>query len=125
MLWTSPRRLPTEEEVRRANRLVYNRATVQSYNRNKSIFNERQLLRIGSLLRELREATGGERFLDVGCGTGNLLLTAQEIFPHHAPAPVSLADKDRKKKLIKAQLICPPAEVSPEKYLLSLMSWVG
>ena len=69
-------------QVREANRAVYNSKTIEDYDQNQSIFNPRQRQRIRGILEGLRDRTGGDRFLDVGCGTGNLIRIAGEVFPH-------------------------------------------
>ncbi len=70
----------TDDLVRQANRDVYNAKSVDGYNQNESIFSAAQRQRIGSILQHIADTTQGERFLDVGCGTGNLLLLARGIF---------------------------------------------
>lgn len=72
----------TGEAIARANRAVYNAKSVADYDSNASIFNREQEARVRNVLRMLRNATRGERFLDVGCGTGNLLRLARHAFPH-------------------------------------------
>ena len=71
----------TEKDVARANREVYNRLSLEKYNRCPSIFNELQKRRIEGILDHLKRSTGGERFLDIGCGTGHLIQLAQSVFP--------------------------------------------
>lgn len=72
---------PTEEAVRKANRRVYNRKTCAEYDQNESIFCATQQKRIQRILLSVKDRTQGERFLDVGCGTGNVLKLARSIFP--------------------------------------------
>ncbi len=81
MLLKRKQRLPTEEEVREANRILYNAQEIAVYEENDSLFNERQTVRLRNLIEEIREECAGESFLDVGCGTGNLLRIAQQVFP--------------------------------------------
>lgn len=71
---------PTEEAVREANRRVYNGKTCREYDQNESIFGRAQQERILRILRQIRDRTRGERFLDVGCGTGNVLKLARQVF---------------------------------------------
>src|ERR1041385_7965770 len=70
----------TAQEVKRANLAVYNRKTVESYEENRSIFNPRRQEAIRGVLRELHSRTGGEDLLDLGCGSGNLLRLARQVF---------------------------------------------
>ena len=70
-----------EAAVARANREVYNAKTPEEYDSNESIFNPRQRAHIRAVLEEVRQRCAGGVFLDVGCGTGNLLLIAREVFP--------------------------------------------
>ena len=72
--------LPSNEEVRRANRTVYNRKTVAEYDQNESIFSLERQREICATLQELRSRSGGTRFLDLGCGTGNLMRLAASEF---------------------------------------------
>jgi ubiquinone/menaquinone biosynthesis C-methylase UbiE len=73
--------LPSEEQVRAANRRVYNAKSYDHYNNNKSIFNAVQVKRVLAILHDIRRRTGGQRFLDIGCGTGHLLSLARRVFP--------------------------------------------
>jgi len=67
--------------VEKANRFVFNRLALEEYNSNRSIFNETQRRRVKKILLDLKNRTDGGSFLDVGCGTGNLLLLAKGIYP--------------------------------------------
>ncbi len=71
-----------EKDVVRANRVIYNRKRPEDYGRVASIFNDVQRNKVRRILRHIRRTTGGERFLDVGCGTGHLIGLALPIFPH-------------------------------------------
>lgn len=71
----------TQEQVEKANRRTYNEKDLEKYRRNESIFNRQQEKRLTDILAMLRDETGGHSFLDVGCGTGNLLDLARRIFP--------------------------------------------
>ncbi len=75
------RRPVTAREVKEANLAVYNRTRAGDYDRNASIFHPRRQAAIETILRGLKERTGGSRLLDLGCGTGNLLRAAKGIFP--------------------------------------------
>ena len=72
----------TEQRVKVANRLVYNRKTVDEYDSNESIFNTIQERRLLEILEEVRDRAPSDEFLDVGCGTGNLLRLADRVFDH-------------------------------------------
>jgi ubiquinone/menaquinone biosynthesis C-methylase UbiE len=71
----------TGREVKRANLSVYNRKSLESYEENRSIFNARRQGTIAGILLDLRGRSGGGSLLDIGCGTGNLVRLAREIFP--------------------------------------------
>ncbi len=68
------------EQVKRANREVYNAKTVEGYNQNESIFNEKRRLDCETKLSECAALAGNDMYLDVGAGTGNLLRIALPIF---------------------------------------------
>ncbi len=68
------------EEIKRANRLVYDGMSPDEYNRNESIFNERRRAACSGILAAAAARSGGEAYLDVGTGTGNLLRISQKYF---------------------------------------------
>ena len=68
------------ERVKRANREIYNAKTVEGYNRNESIFNEKRRADCQAKLVDCAERAGNGMFLDVGTGTGNLLGIAVDLF---------------------------------------------
>jgi ubiquinone/menaquinone biosynthesis C-methylase UbiE len=76
-----PREAVSSRDVKRANLTVYNRKTLADYDENRSIFHPRRQAAVSRVLRDLRERTSGESFLDIGCGTGNLLCLAKGQFP--------------------------------------------
>ena len=80
MLERSKARAITERDVSEANRRVYNEKCVESYDANPSLFGEEQTRRLHRILTEIRATCGGSHFLDVGCGTGNVLRVAQAHF---------------------------------------------
>lgn len=98
----------SETAVKNANRQVYNQISIEEYDRNPSIFDRTRQAKIketlcllsqqnsrsrlglsaeqaGSNIRQLDfEGDSGDRrtyFLDVGCGTGNVLKLAMTYFP--------------------------------------------
>jgi len=68
------------EEIKRANRVVYNSVTPEQYNRNESIFNPERLKACRKILSAAADASGTECYLDIATGTGNLLRISQSIF---------------------------------------------
>ena len=76
----APTAPPSEGEVLHANRVVYNRKTLAEYDQNESIFTPERQAEIERVLSELAERAPGGRFVDVGCGTGNLLRLALPYF---------------------------------------------
>ena len=72
--------LPSEADVLRANRIIYNRKTVAEYDQNESIFTSDRQAEINAVLAQLAARAPGPRFVDVGCGTGNLLRLARAHF---------------------------------------------
>ncbi len=77
---TSAPEVPSEADVLRANRIIYNRKTLAEYDQNESIFTPERQAQIDSVLASLAEIAPGPRFVDVGCGTGNLLRLARAHF---------------------------------------------
>ena len=107
-------RQPTEKDVIRANRRVYNSRSIEWYNADSSIFNPNQQQEIRAILEDIKQRTRGERFLDVGCGTGNLLKIARDIFPEILGVDVAehlLAEVARREGL--GQLISAEADHLP------------
>ncbi len=68
------------DDVKKANRQVYNNAAPDVYNRNESIFNRHRRLSISAIVSECARQSGNDACLDVGTGTGNLLEFLQEHF---------------------------------------------
>ncbi len=73
-------RKPTADEIKRANRAVYNRMNVENYNRNESIFNPSREAECRRILSEASVRSGRESFLDLATGTGNMLRIAGDYF---------------------------------------------
>jgi ubiquinone/menaquinone biosynthesis C-methylase UbiE len=69
-----------EKKIKNANRQIYNNKSVEKYNENESIFNEKRQKRLNSILKNAARDAGKENFLDVGTGTGHLLTFAKEYF---------------------------------------------
>jgi ubiquinone/menaquinone biosynthesis C-methylase UbiE len=68
------------QEIKKANRDVYNEMSPEDYNKNESIFNEKRKTACGKILENIAAASGKERFADIGCGSGNLLRIAVDHF---------------------------------------------
>lgn len=71
-LWIEVAMEELSERIKRANREVYNSLSLEEYDRNESIFNERRRVAVAGTLAEAARLTGGGRILDVGTGTGNI-----------------------------------------------------
>lgn len=69
----------TAKAVRQANQKVYNRKTVEAYESNPSIFEHSRQQAIRNILSKLL-TPGSQLFLDIGCGTGNILRIARDYF---------------------------------------------
>ncbi|MFH0889362.1 MAG: GNAT family N-acetyltransferase [Planctomycetota bacterium] len=59
--------------VKKANRTVYNTKSVKQYDKNPSIFESSRQENIKSILNKISKKAGDDRFLDIGCGTGNII----------------------------------------------------
>ncbi|MEW6027159.1 MAG: GNAT family N-acetyltransferase, partial [Planctomycetota bacterium] len=66
--------------VKQANRAVYNVKTVEQYEANPSIFEPERQAEIKNIITFISAKTGKGIFLDVGCGTGNVLKIARSHF---------------------------------------------
>jgi len=78
-----------EKQIKDANRKIYNNKSVELYNQNESIFNDKRKAVTTSILENAAAVSGKERYLDIGTGTGNLLRIAQKIFTHTYGADIS------------------------------------
>lgn len=70
-----------QAEVLRANREVYDTIDIDLYERNPSLFEHHRQAKLRRMLIFLSHITRGERMLDIGCGSGNILKLARDIFP--------------------------------------------
>ena len=77
----TPNQTGIQALVREANRRVYDAMDLDAYDRNPSLFEEGRQADLRRSLVFLRRITRGERLLDFGCGTGNVLTLARDIFP--------------------------------------------
>lgn len=68
------------EDIKKANRDVYNRMSPEEYNKNESIFNEKRRQTCEDILAKAALDSGKELYADIGCGTGNLLRIAIKHF---------------------------------------------
>ncbi|MBI4834010.1 MAG: methyltransferase domain-containing protein [Planctomycetes bacterium] len=68
------------KEVRKANRLVYDKKDIREYEQNPSIFEPSRQEQIKALLAGISRKTGGDKLLDIGCGTGNVLKLGKDYF---------------------------------------------
>jgi len=66
--------------IKHANRAVYNAKTVAQYEQNPSIFEPARQARIKNIINFISAKTSGKTFLDIGCGTGNVLRIARQHF---------------------------------------------
>jgi ubiquinone/menaquinone biosynthesis C-methylase UbiE len=67
--------------VRAANLAVYNRLSLDHYEENEAVFAPKRRARLIELLRAIRAKTVSGPLLDCGCGTGNVIALAREVFP--------------------------------------------
>jgi len=68
------------QQIKDANREVYNNMTPEKYNENESIFNEKRKAACSKILQSAAENSGSETFLDIATGSGNLLRIGEKIF---------------------------------------------
>mgnify|MGYP001589363332 CR=1 FL=1 len=66
--------------VKHANRSIYNAKTVEQYDQNPSIFEPTRQAEIKNIITFISAKTSGGTFLDIGCGTGNVLRIARQHF---------------------------------------------
>lgn len=69
--------MSTVQSVRDANKEHHNSIDPSTYDENESLFNEHRQAAIESVLEE---APDQDRFLDIGCGTGNVARLAEDYF---------------------------------------------
>ena len=106
----------TSDKIKRANRQVYNNISPEAYDTNESIFNEHRKRICTETLQSLAAASGKERFLDIGTGTGNILRIAEKIFDRTCGSDISdnLIARIRDRHL-DCLLVCSDAEEIPFK----------
>ena len=68
------------QEIKDANREIYNNISPERYNQNESIFNNKRKTACSEILKSAAEKSGKERYLDIATGTGNLLRLGKDIF---------------------------------------------
>ncbi len=68
------------ESIKKANREIYNSISPETYERNESIFNDERKASCTNILKEAAQRSGNSKYLDIGCGTGNLIRIASDIF---------------------------------------------
>ena len=78
-----------EKQIKDANRTIYNSKSVEQYNLNESIFNAERRKNCSVILNNAATASGNEKYLDIGTGTGNLLRLGQNIFKQCYGADIS------------------------------------
>lgn len=78
-----------EQHVKNANREIYNNKSVEQYNQNESIFNEKRRQTCTDILKHASKKSGKEKYLDIGTGTGNLLRVGKDIFSNTYGADIS------------------------------------
>ena len=78
-----------EQQIKEANRLIYNVKTPEQYNQNESIFNENRKTTCKKILQDSASISGDNNFLDLGTGTGNLLRLGKDIFKQSFGADIS------------------------------------
>jgi len=77
------------KDIKEANRQIYNNKSVEEYNKNESIFNDKRKQASLAILKEAIELSGNDRYLDIGTGTGNLLRLGKDIFNECYGADIS------------------------------------
>jgi ubiquinone/menaquinone biosynthesis C-methylase UbiE len=68
------------EQIKRANRLVYDKKDINEYEQNPSIFEPSRQEQIKSILAKISQKTGRDKLLDIGCGTGNIIKLGKDYF---------------------------------------------
>jgi len=66
--------------IKKANRSIYNTKTVGQYEQNPSIFESTRQKSINDIIKQISQDTPNGKFLDIGCGTGNLTKTGINYF---------------------------------------------
>jgi len=76
----SKNKFELEQQVRKANIAIFNRKSVECYESNEAIFSRVRQQKIQAILENLSGTGKRDVFLDVGCGTGNVLKLAASLF---------------------------------------------
>lgn len=117
----------TAKTVKETNRRIYNQISIEEYNRNPSIFDNRRQIKIKEILRRLSRSSKHAYFVDIGCGTGNVLKLAREFFSIAVGTDIAADLLKKVKQEVPELLLCAAdAEHLPfKKEAFDCLSYYG